>query len=95
MCLLESSDRTVRAPVTIPKHSRVGVRSSVAGLCRQGLTLPASTLDADPLANKTHALELDYDPMGGQIRGKIRRIDPHLRIVWVFIRIVDSRKSLD
>jgi len=70
-------------------------RSSVAGLCRQGLTLPASTLDADPLANKTHALELDYDPMGGQIRGKIRRIDPHLRIVWVFIRIVDSRKSLD
>jgi len=70
-------------------------RSSVAGLCRQGLTLPASTLDADPLANKTHALELDYDSMGGQIRGKIRRIDPHLRIVWVFIRIVDSRKPLD
>ena len=94
MCLLESADRTVRAPVTIPKHSRVG-RSSVAGLCRQGLTLPASTLDADPLANKTHALELDYNSMGGQIRGKIRRIDPHLRIVWVFIRIVDSRKPLD
>jgi len=70
-------------------------RSSVAGLCRQGLTVPASTLDADPLANKTHALELDYDPMGGQIRGQIRRIDPHLRIVWVFIRIVDSCKPLD